>query len=373
MEKDYTDWRQVLGGAIEALATRPQKNLVDTTTTTTNKPYALADMIANRDRVRDSSKELDDILKLRETTGYSLANALAAIPQQQGYGSWLTDFARALGGGMSNPMNARVARAEAARENELKDLETILKYDKEMGSTQTQNQHQTMGYENMPYGGGKGNGSGDGGVVDYTLLPAMKLHDLNVNAGRWASNKYDPSDKDQGWWDRMGILALNDNDYGIDKSRGTKQAKAYEQYETMAMQGMFDVLKALRPATDTDVLTALKSAGADPTAYPEVRDMRLTKELNKELVKGGHEIVDNLQHWDQSLELLRTTGIWNPTLAKKLYGSKPATQPQVLPRQIPEVMPQAPQSQQQVAPQNGTNNQNIFMSADGRQFVIKGK
>ena len=358
MEKDYTDWRQVLGGAIEALATRPQKNVIDTTTTTTNTPYALANMLANRDKIGQATRDYDNALKLRETTAYSLANALAAIPQQQGYGSWLTDFARAFGGGMSAPFNARVDRAAKMHENTMKDLETILKYDKEMGSTQTQNQHQTIGYENLPYGGGKqsGSGNGDGGIVDYTLLPAIKLHDLNTNAGRWVSNKYDPNDKDQGFWDRLSIMSIPENDYGLDKSRGTKQAKAYEQYETMAMQGMFDVLKALRPATDTDVLTALKSAGADPTMAPETRDMRLTKELNKELVKGGHGIVDNLQHWDQSLELLRNTGVWNPTLAKQLYGAK-----------------QQPEQATQPVQQGGNGNQQIFMSEDGRQFVIKTK
>lgn len=358
MEKDYTDWRQVLGGAIEALATRPQKNVTDTTTTTTNTPYALANMLANRDRIGQATRDFDDALKLRETTAYSLANALAAIPQQQGYGSWLSDFARSFGGGMSAPFNARVDRAAKMHENTMKDLETILKYDKEMGGTQTQNQHQTIGYENLPYGGGKqsGNGNGDGGIVDYTLLPAMKLHDLNVNAGRWVSNKYDPNDKEQGFWDRLSIMSIPENDYGLDKSRGTKQAKAYEQYETMAMQGMFDVLKALRPATDTDVLTALKSAGADPTMAPETRDMRLTKELNKELVKGGHGIVDNLEHWDQSLDLLRNTGVWNPTLAKQLYGAK-----------------QQPTQAAQPVQQGGNGNQQIFVSEDGRQFVIKTK
>lgn len=356
MEKDYTDWRQVLGGAIEALATRPQKSKTITNTTSTTTPYALADMIANRDRIGQTTRDLDNALKLRETTGYSLFNALSNVPQQQGYGSWLSDFARALGGGTVNPMNAYLARANTMHENTMKDLETILKYDKEMGNTQTQSQTQTIGYDSLPYGGGKGNSSGDGGIVDYTLLPAMKLHDLNTNAGRWASNKYDPSDKDQGFWDRLNIMSISGNDYGLDKSRGTKQAKAYEQYETMAMQGMFDVLKALRPATDTDVLTALKSAGADPTMAPETRDMRLTKELNKELVKGGHGIVDNLQHWDQSLELLRNTGVWNPTLAKQLYGAK-----------------QQPEQAAQPVQQGENGNQQIFVSEDGRQFVIKTK
>ena len=353
MEKDYTDWRQVLGAAIEALATRPQKNVTDTTTTSTTTPYALADMLANRDRIGQATRDYDNALKLRETTAYSLANALAAIPQQQGYGSWLTDFARSFGGGMSGPFNARVDRAAKMHDNTMKDLETILKYDREMGSTQSQNQHQTIGYENLPYGGGKqnGNGNGDGGIVDYTLLPAMKLHEMNVNAGRWSTNKYDPADKEQGFWDRLNVMSLPGDDYGVAKSRGTEQAKAYEKYETMAMQGMFDVLKALRPATDTDVLTALKSAGADPTMQPEVRDMRLTKELNKELVKGGRDVVENLQNWDQTLELLRNTGAWNPTLAKQIYGQKAPSQP---------------------ATQKTTGKSQVFVSPDGRQFVLKG-
>lgn len=142
-----------LAGAITAYAMRPQKSSVTTNTTSTNTPYALADMIANRDRIGQATKELDDALKLRETTGYSLFNALANIPQQQGYGSWLSDFARSLGGSTVSPMNAYLARANTKHENTMKDLETILKYDKEMGNTQTQRQVQTMGYQEMPWGG----------------------------------------------------------------------------------------------------------------------------------------------------------------------------------------------------------------------------
>jgi hypothetical protein len=348
---DNSEWRQALVGAIESLATRPQKNVVDTTTTTVNTPYALANMIASRDKIGEARQNLDEMLKMREGVGYNIFNSLAGIPQREGYGGWLSDFARAFGGGAKGISDAKIARAEKRYENEMKDLETILKFDKEMGGTQTQSQHQTIGYDNLPFGGGKQNGTGDGGVIDYTLLPTIKLHDLNTAAGRWATNKYDPSDKDQGFWDRMGIMALNDRDYGVDKSRGTEQAKAYEKYETMAMQGMFDVLKYLRPATDTDVLTALKSAGADPTMYPDVRDMRLTKELNKELVKGGHNTVDNLQHWDQSLELLRTTGIWNPKLAKQLFGGQ--------------------NMQEQPAQQQGVLTGEIYTTKDGRQFRRK--
>lgn len=172
-----------LAGAITAYAMRPQKSSVITNTTSTNTPYALADMIVNRDRVGRATRDLDEALKLRETTGYSLFNALSNIPQQQGYGSWLSDFARALGGGAVNPMNAYLARAGAKYENAMKDLETILKYDKEMGGTQTQNQVQTMGYQEMPWGGVGGKGKANvaeniGDKIAKSEITASNLADL---------------------------------------------------------------------------------------------------------------------------------------------------------------------------------------------------
>ena len=142
-----------IGDAITAYAQRPQKTSTITDTTSTTTPYALANMIANRDRIGRATREYDDALKLRETTAFSLANALANIPQQQGYGSWLTDFARAFGGGMSAPFNARVDRATKNYENQMKDLATILAYDKAMGETTTQTQNQIIDYKEMPWGG----------------------------------------------------------------------------------------------------------------------------------------------------------------------------------------------------------------------------
>jgi hypothetical protein len=158
-----------LADAISAYATRPQKARVKTWTTSSEVPFARQNMIENRDKVRQASQALNDALKIRETTAYSLANALANIPQQQGAGSWLTDFARAFGGGMVNPMNMYADRAQQAHENEMKDLEMILDYDKAMGGTTTQNQEQNIGYDDLPWsGGGKdkkdGKGESLGGV-----------------------------------------------------------------------------------------------------------------------------------------------------------------------------------------------------------------
>jgi hypothetical protein len=134
--------------ALQALAMRPQKTSSYTTTTTT--PYARENMIENRDSIGLARQELDNALKGRETIGYSLANALAGVPQQQGYGSWLTDFARGLGAGATGRTNARIDRMQKAYENEMKDLAEILAFDKAMGDTQVQNQ--IMDYTPMEYG-----------------------------------------------------------------------------------------------------------------------------------------------------------------------------------------------------------------------------
>lgn len=156
--------------ALQALAMRPQKTSATTTTTSTSTPYALEDLIATRNRIGESTRALDDALKARETFGYTLANALASAPQQQGAGSWLSDFARGFGGGMSARTNAAVDRAQKKYEAEMKDLADILAFDKAMGETTTQTQNQTMGYTPMEYGtagavktaGGQGAGSLNG-------------------------------------------------------------------------------------------------------------------------------------------------------------------------------------------------------------------
>lgn len=139
-----------VANAIEMYAQRPQKTSVSTVTTST--PTALADMLARRDEIGKRAAALDDVLKEREGFGYNMANALSGIPQQTGYGTWLGDFARAFGAGYSGATNARVDRAIKRYNNDVKDLETALKFDKEMGSTQTQ--EQSMGYTEMPFGGG---------------------------------------------------------------------------------------------------------------------------------------------------------------------------------------------------------------------------
>lgn len=120
--------------ALQQIAMRPQKSNV----VSTSVPYALEDLLATRAKIGESRRALDETLKEREGLGYTLANALAGIPQQQGYGSWLGDFARAFGGGMAASTNAKIDRMQKAYETEAKDLATILALDKAMGDVQTQ-------------------------------------------------------------------------------------------------------------------------------------------------------------------------------------------------------------------------------------------
>lgn len=132
--------------ALQALAMRPQKTSATTTSTSTSTPYALEDLISTRNRIGESSRALDDALKAREDFGYTLANALAGVSQQQGAGSWLSDFARGFGGGFATPINLAIDRAQKKYESEMKDLADILAFDKALGETSVQTQDQVMGY-----------------------------------------------------------------------------------------------------------------------------------------------------------------------------------------------------------------------------------
>ena len=112
-----------------SLASSPSKTVQTTT------PYARDDMLARRAKIGEYNQALEDAMKIKEGVGYSIANALAGIPQQQGYGTWLSDFARAFGGGMKSASDAAINRQKTMADLALKDIDTALKLDKEMGDT----------------------------------------------------------------------------------------------------------------------------------------------------------------------------------------------------------------------------------------------
>lgn len=153
--------------ALQALAMRPQKTSATTTTTTRTTPYALDNMIANRDRIGQATQELDDILKARESFKYRFGQGLANVtPQNESGAGWLSGFLRGVGGGLTGYVDNRAARAQQKYENEMKDLAEILAFDKAMGDTQTQVQNQVIGYTPMEYGMGTGSKTAQGKGVD---------------------------------------------------------------------------------------------------------------------------------------------------------------------------------------------------------------
>ena len=136
-----------------AMANRPQKSSVVTDTFSTSTPYALEDLTAARDSLGTATRNLDEALKAREGLGYTLASALSAIPEQQGYGSWLSNLGRSFGAGLGARTNAAVDRAQKVYDAEMKDLANRLAFDKAMGETTTQSQAQQIGYTPMEYNG----------------------------------------------------------------------------------------------------------------------------------------------------------------------------------------------------------------------------
>lgn len=249
MDNEYNTLGSLLGGAIQAMATRPQKTSTFTNTTSTSTPYALQDMIAARDSIGLSTKKLNDALKARESVGYSILNSLSGIPQQQGAGSWLTDFARAFGGSAVSPTNAAVDRAQQVYEAELKDLANRLAYDKAMGETTTQRQSQTMGYTPMEYSaaGAKGS-SGVGGSSEK--VPFTSAADWDY----WIKN-WDEDRQTEGAYHAQSGLGRWASNFAVGKKTGTATENAARQdFNTFVGKDILmmarDALRGTGPITD---------------------------------------------------------------------------------------------------------------------------
>lgn len=110
---------------------KPVKN----TQTQITTPYARANMLINRDKIGRATEAINTMNMLKNTGTYALADVLANVPQQQGAGSWLSDFARGLGAGAKGQVDRYLGNIEQKRSKELEDLAAILSFDKAMGGT----------------------------------------------------------------------------------------------------------------------------------------------------------------------------------------------------------------------------------------------
>ena len=171
MDKDYENYnpyelasllasQQALAQGVQQLAMRPQKSSQTTTTTSTSTPRALADLIKTRDTIGGATTDLASALRGRENWGYALGNILSGIQADSTPGGWLAGLARGAGAGLTTMENIRQDTAKQLYDARMQDLAQRLAYDKAMGEMQTQNQSQTIKYENMPWSsGGKGTGT----------------------------------------------------------------------------------------------------------------------------------------------------------------------------------------------------------------------
>lgn len=279
-DKDYAVLQAMiepLTQGVNAIATRPQKTYQSVTST----PYALADLEEARNQIGLSTKELNDVLKGREQLGYSLANTLANMPQQQGYGSWLTDFARGFGMGASAPANARMARQQQIYDAQMKDLANRLAFDKAMGETQVSR----MGYTPMEYTGSGVRGSASGGkVASSQTVPFVSQADWDYWIKNWDKDSR-PTEKSYREQSGLGRYLSN---MGVGKTTASKEElPARQDYETFLGKNILmmarDTLKGTGPITDFEdrkYTQWISEAGKDPVAMKDTF-VRIVQDVSK--------------------------------------------------------------------------------------------
>ena len=72
----------------------------------------IAKLQAQQQATDQANQQLQDALKGRESFGYSLASALSALPQQQGYGNWGNAALNAFGNAFNARINNAIDRAQ---------------------------------------------------------------------------------------------------------------------------------------------------------------------------------------------------------------------------------------------------------------------
>lgn len=259
--------------ALQAIATRPVKSSTTTYTTDNSVPRALQDMIKNRDRVRLASQELDQALQARETLPYTLASALSAVPQQQGYGSWLSDFARGLGGGGKMLTDAQMARAQMKRENEMEDLAMILAYDKAMGNIGDQTQRQYVSYVQAPYalGSGKGNQQEQEEPEHYDFSPP-EMPDDRYEWGELTlqSNRIDPQTNVR---TGAGVAAKMASDFLNEGAREAAMANKNAYTKIFTQKSIEKIAKKMGGSRGIDTIPEVNLKGG-PEISPETMDSK---------------------------------------------------------------------------------------------------
>lgn len=350
---ENTELMELFGNVAQAIAQRPVKrsSVADTLSVTT--PYAQADMIANRNRIGIPTKRLEDALKSRETFGYSLAKALSGITSDATPGGWLAGAASGFGNGYNALKDLQLDRAKQIYDAQQQDLDTMLKYDKEMGSRTSQHQDETYGYDEMAWGGAGGRGSQQ---QQETAVPLTKKVDWDYWINNWDE-------------DRVGEGAYRKN---------TESGRAFQNWQVRrgagsAKEGMarqdFEIFK------DKNYLPMARAVLKGTGPITDYEDSKYTKWLS--------EVRDPVQLKDLTVRIIddvaRKNG-WTDDLRFRAYNAmgvlsdvKDLTAEQIKqnPLRVRGGTPAPAMNYQQA--QQPAGGPQVFMDASGRQFTIKNR
>ena len=347
---------ELFGNVAQAIAQRPVKTGSISDTLSVNTPYAQADMVANRNRIGIPTRKLEDALKTRENFGYSLAKALSGITSDDTPGGWLAGAASGFGTGYNTMKDLQLDRAKQIFDAQQSDLDTMLKYDKEMGSTTNQHQTEMSNYTEMPWGGAGGRGQQQ---QQQDQVPLTKQVDWDYWIQNWDE-------------DRTNEAAYRSN---------TENGRALQNWRVRrgggsAREGMarqdFEIFK------DKNYLPMARAVLKGTGPITDYEDSKYTKWLS--------EVRDPVQLKDLTVRIIddvaRKNG-WTDDLRLRAYNAmgvlsdaKDLTPAQI--RQNPlRVRGGAPivQMPANAAPANtaSAGGQQVYTDGSGRQFVIKNR
>ena len=119
----------------------------------------------------------------------------------------------------------------------------------------------------------------------------QKMYDLNEGAGRWETNRYNPSDKEQGWLSRQ-YIGFTSDDYGIASSKNTPEAQDFQEFEAYARQIVNNQLKKILGGqfTQAEGDRVFASFGISPTMDPSVRWSAFINGMNNLAAKYGLDV-----------------------------------------------------------------------------------
>ena len=269
-----------LATGMQGIATRPQK--VGQLTTT--KPIESDYMRQLRDALGADRVNLNNQMEKRESLPYGIAEALSNIQTPQSNNPWATglgNFATAFGGAMKAKTDRGIERAQSQYDTTMKDTAAALDISKAMGQQQT---------DQMTYAGG--DNTTDAAYAQHIMLNPermQELRDLNLRAGRFNTNAYDPSSKSQGFTSRMGITLMPGVDYGIASSKGTDAAKAYQEWSGKAISQFQRDLKQIYGSqlSDSESERFFATLGINPVTDPETRQRLFDNAVEQWAVKNG--------------------------------------------------------------------------------------